>query len=79
VDEVGEVHRVEPRSLERATAIINRYPDRFLFGTDEVARGTQKGYLKVYEMSRRCFREAHPEASEKLRTGTTSGSSTPRG
>jgi hypothetical protein len=28
--------------------LINRYPDRFLFGTDEVAPKTQEAYLKVY-------------------------------
>lgn len=28
--------------------LINRYSDRFLFGTDEVAPTSQEKYLKVY-------------------------------
>ena len=28
--------------------MINRYPDRFLFGTDEVAPPNQEKYLRVY-------------------------------
>ena len=28
--------------------LINRYPDRFLFGTDEVAPDSQEKYLRVY-------------------------------
>jgi len=33
-------------------ALINRHPDRFLFGTDEVAPTEQAAYLKVYELGK---------------------------
>jgi hypothetical protein len=38
-------------STPRAVDVINRYPDRFLFGTDEVARKGQEHYLRVYYQS----------------------------
>jgi hypothetical protein len=36
-----------PQSTSNAAEMINRYPDRFLFGTDEVAPPNQEKYLKV--------------------------------
>ena len=30
--------------------LINRYPDRFLFGTDEVAPSDQGSYLKIVDL-----------------------------
>jgi predicted TIM-barrel fold metal-dependent hydrolase len=57
-------------SLEtvRITAdLINRYPDRFLFGTDEVAPSTQEKYLKVYNQYDPLWKALTPEASEKVR------------
>ena len=68
-DEVAKYIVSSPGSLERSAAIINRYPDRFLFGTDEVAPRDQKGYLKVYDMYAPLFAKLTPEASEKLRKG----------
>ena len=49
--------------------LINRHPDRFLFGTDEVAPTDQAKYLKVYDMYAPLFAKLTPEASEKLRKG----------
>jgi hypothetical protein len=68
-DEVAKYITATSESLARSAAIINRYPDRFLFGTDEVAPRDQKGYLKVYEMYAPLFAKLTPEASEKLRRG----------
>ena len=68
-DEVAKYITATPESLERSAAIINRYPDRFLFGTDEVAPRDQPGYMKVYEMYAPLFAKLTPEASEKLRKG----------
>ena len=50
-----------------AAALINRYPDRFLFGTDEVAPTTQANYLRVYAQYAPLFAQLTPEASEKVR------------
>lgn len=32
-----------------AAEIVNRYPDRFLFGADEVAPSSEEKYLKVFK------------------------------
>lgn len=58
-----------PESTRRVAQVINRFPDRFLFGTDEVAPKDQAGYLRVYEMYAPLFAQLTPEASEKLRMG----------
>ncbi|MGE0624357.1 MAG: amidohydrolase family protein [Pseudomonadales bacterium] len=58
-----------PESVARAASVINRYPDRFLFGTDEVAPADQKSYLKVYELYAPLFARLTPEASELVRKG----------
>jgi hypothetical protein len=58
-----------PESIERAAQMINRFPDRFLFGTDEVAPANQEAYLRVYEMYQPLFAKLTPEASLKLRKG----------
>jgi predicted TIM-barrel fold metal-dependent hydrolase len=49
--------------------LLNRYPDRFLFGTDEVAPQNQEQYLKTYSTYDRLWRLLTPEASEKIRKG----------
>jgi predicted TIM-barrel fold metal-dependent hydrolase len=68
-DEVAKYIVATPQSLDAAAALINRHPDRFLFGTDEVAPANQTQYLKVYEMYRPLFAKLTPAASEKLRKG----------
>ncbi len=66
----GEVPGGDARRRSQATAdLINRHPDRFLFGTDEVAPTEQAKYLKVYDMYAPLFAKLTPEASEKVRKG----------
>jgi hypothetical protein len=68
-DETAKYIVSTPESIKATAALINDYPDRFLFGTDEVAPKTQKGYLKVYDMYAPLFAALTPEASAKLRMG----------
>lgn len=68
-EETARYITASPESLERAASVINRYPDRFLFGTDEVAPKEQAAYLKVYDMYAPLFAKLTPEASFKLRKG----------
>jgi hypothetical protein len=68
-DETAKYIVASPESIARSAAVINKYPDRFLFGTDEVAPKDQAGYLKVYDMYAPLFAKLTPEASEKLRMG----------
>jgi predicted TIM-barrel fold metal-dependent hydrolase len=49
--------------------LINHYPDRFLFGTDEVAPKDQASYLKVYDMYAPLLERLTPEARQKLLKG----------
>jgi hypothetical protein len=55
--------------LERTAALIERHPDRFLFGTDEVAPPDAGSYLRVYVQYEPLWRRLAPEVSQKLRTG----------
>jgi hypothetical protein len=48
---------------------MKRYPDRFLFGTDEVAPKNQSTYLRVYEQYRPLWALLDPETSRKIRLG----------
>jgi predicted TIM-barrel fold metal-dependent hydrolase len=47
-DEVAKYLVATPESTRIAADLVNHYPDRFLFGTDEVAPSTQEQYLRVY-------------------------------
>jgi hypothetical protein len=58
-----------PETIAATADVINRYPDRFLFGTDEVAPTNQHDYLNIYRMYQPLFARLTPEASEKLRKG----------
>ena len=68
-DEVAKYIVASPESIAATADMINRYPDRFLFGTDEVAPSDQAKYLKVYGMYAPLFAKLTPDASEKLRKG----------
>lgn len=58
-----------PETVQRTAQVINRFPDRFLFGTDEVASKDQGSYLRIFDMYQPLFAQLTPEASEKLRKG----------
>jgi len=66
-DEVAKYLVATPESTKNAAVIVNRYPDRFLFGTDEVAPPNQEKYLKVYNQYEPLWKLLTPEASEKVR------------
>jgi hypothetical protein len=68
-DETAKYIVSSPESIARAAKLINAYPDRFLFGTDEVAPKEQAKYLKVYDMYAPLFAQLTPRASEQLRKG----------
>ncbi len=68
-DEVAKYLVASPESIQAAADLINRHPDRFIFGTDEVAPKEQGAYLKVYDMYAPLFAKLTPEASEKVRKG----------
>lgn len=68
-DEVAKYLVATPETIQATAELINRHPDRFLFGTDEVAPTEQAKYLKVYDLYAPLFARLTPEASQKLRKG----------
>jgi predicted TIM-barrel fold metal-dependent hydrolase len=67
--EVAKYVVSSPEATKIATDLFNRYPDRFLFGTDEVAPTNQEQYLKIYSTYDPLWKLLTPEASEKIRKG----------
>jgi hypothetical protein len=49
--------------------IFNRYPDRFLFGTDNVAPPDQATQLRVYDLWQPIWSQLTPQASYAIRKG----------
>ena len=68
-DEVAKYIVASPETIAATAALINRHPDRFLFGTDEVAPSDQTAYLKVYRIYEPLFAQLTPAASEQVRKG----------
>jgi predicted TIM-barrel fold metal-dependent hydrolase len=68
-DEVAKYIVATPESVRMTADLINRYPERFLFGTDEVAPPNQEKYLRVYYQYEPLWKTLSPEASESVRKG----------
>lgn len=68
-DEVAKYMTATPESIKISADLINRYPDRFLFGTDEVAPSSQETYLKVYYQYDPLWKLLDPVTSQKVRKG----------
>jgi amidohydrolase family protein len=67
--EVAKYITATPEATKIAAELLNRYPDRFLFGTDEVAPANQESYLKIYSLYQPLWKLLTPETSEKVRKG----------
>lgn len=68
-DEVAKYFVATPASTKISADLINRYPDRFIFGTDEVAPANQEKYLKVYYQYGPLWKLLDKDTSEKVRKG----------
>ena len=68
-DEVAKYLVATPDSTKISADLINHYPDRFLFGTDEVAPDSQEKYLRVYVQYGPLWSLLDKQASEKVRKG----------
>ena len=55
-----------PETVRNASDLINRYPDRFLFGTDAVAPTTADAYLTTYRIYAPLWAALTPEARTKV-------------
>ena len=68
-NEVAKYVVASPASTQAVADVINRYPNRFLFGTDEVAPSDQQQYLRVYQQYGPLWKLLTKDASEKVRKG----------
>jgi len=68
-DEVAKYIVSSPQAIEATAAVMNRFPDRFLFGTDVVAPPDQPFYLAVHKQYAPLWKALTPETSEKIRKG----------
>ena len=66
-DEVAKYAVSTPQTIARTAAILNRHPDRFLFGTDTVAPSSPQPYFAVFDIWTPVWRLLSPEASLKVR------------
>ena len=69
-DEVAKYAVATPETTSRVVALLNKYPDRFLFGTDTVAPAGPAPYYAVFDMWAPIWKQLTPEASLKVRKGT---------
>lgn len=67
--EVAKYVVATPETQKVTADLINKYPDRFLFGTDEVAPKNQDDYLRVYYQYGPLWNLLSKEASQKVRFG----------
>ena len=68
-DEVAKYVVATPEATRRTADLLNRYPDRFLFGSDTVAPSSPEKYFAVYELYEPLWSALTPEASQKVRIG----------
>jgi hypothetical protein len=68
-DQVAKYVLATPESLANSSRAMNEFPDRFLFGTDEVAPKDRDSYLKVYYQYDPLWKLLTPDTREKIRKG----------
>ena len=68
-DEVAKYATETPESVQRTADVLNRFPDRFLFGTDNVAPKNPEAYFRVYEMYAPLWEKLTPETKAKVLKG----------
>jgi len=68
-DEVAKYAIASQAATSRVVATLNRYPDRFLFGTDSVSPAGPVPYYAVFNMWAPVWEQLKPEASLKVRKG----------
>ena len=66
-DEVAKYIVASPEATKQWADLIQRYPDRFLFGTDSAAPTDQSKYLKVFYQYDSLWKALDAETSRKVR------------
>ena len=68
-DEVAKYAVTSPEVIARSAALFDRYPDRFLFGTDNVAPPNIEANVRVFNMWAPMFAKMKPEARAAISFG----------
>jgi len=68
-DEVAKYIVATDKSVSESANLINRFPQRFLFGTDVVAPSSAEMYYAVFDEYQPLWDALTPEASELVRKG----------
>jgi hypothetical protein len=66
-DEVAKYAVSSPDSIARVANMLNRHPDRFLFGTDAVAPSSPAAYFATFDLWTPIWQRLTPDASLKVR------------
>jgi predicted TIM-barrel fold metal-dependent hydrolase len=65
-DEVAKYAISSPDVEKRLAALLNKYPERFLFGTDVVAPANQDAQLRVFHLWDPVFAQLKPEVRDAI-------------
>ena len=68
-DEVAKYATETPESINETARILNKYPNRFLFGSDCVAPTSAESQMAVYKMWEPVFKLLKPETKAKVLKG----------
>ncbi len=68
-DEVAKYIVSSDEAVKKVAELMNKHPDRFLFGTDEVGPTDQEKYMKVYNMYEPLLKALNNDTKEKLLKG----------
>jgi predicted TIM-barrel fold metal-dependent hydrolase len=68
-DETAKYLVASPETIEATVALIERYPDRFIFGSDVVAPTAIDPVVAVHDLYAPLWDALTPETSEKVRKG----------
>jgi len=68
-DEVAKYIVASDATIEMMSGLVNRYPDRFLFGTDVVAPADPAQYFRVFDVYRPFVERLTPAAREQFLRG----------
>jgi hypothetical protein len=66
-DEVAKYLAASPAAIKRVSSLINKYPDRILFGTDVVAPVDTTKYFRTYHLYQPLWDALEPAAHRKVR------------
>jgi predicted TIM-barrel fold metal-dependent hydrolase len=68
-DEVAKYATATPESISRVAAMLDRHPDRFLFGTDNVAPASAEAHFKVFHLWDPVFSRVRPATKTTVTLG----------